>query len=59
MKQKAEEKQRKEITALKQELVHSKKKIKSLENKLSTSERKRKTLMDDKKKWWMLSFYAQ
>jgi len=48
MQQSGEEKQRKEITALKQELAQSKKKIKSLENKLSTSERKRKTLIEKK-----------
>ncbi|MCL2041486.1 MAG: hypothetical protein FWG84_05530 [Bacteroidales bacterium] len=54
MKLPKQEKKRKAITVLtqqlaqsKQQLVQSKKRIKPLENKLSTSERKRKTLLEN------------
>ncbi len=46
MQQSKEERQRKEIAKLKQQLSISNKKIKSLEGKLLTSERKRKSLTD-------------
>jgi predicted nucleic acid-binding Zn-ribbon protein len=43
-----EEKKKKKIFQLQQELKESRDKIKSLENKLSTSERKRKSLLVEK-----------
>ena len=45
-----QEKQQKEITVLKHQLAQSKKRIKSLENRLSTSEKKRKTLLENSEK---------
>jgi len=45
-----EEKRREEISQLKQQLEISKKKIQSLENRLFTSEKKRKSLLEDRDK---------
>jgi hypothetical protein len=45
-----EEKQVEKISKLQQELEKTRKRVKSLECKLSTSERKRKALAGDKKK---------
>jgi predicted RNase H-like nuclease (RuvC/YqgF family) len=42
-----EQKQEEKIFKLRQELDLSKKEVKSLKNKLATSERKRKSLMED------------
>jgi len=50
MRHSKEEKQQEKISKLQRQLEDSKKRIKSLENKLSTSERKRRILKTDSDK---------